>query len=449
VKRRGVWRTADGGLVAALQPALELRDSRWVGWDGGAAGVPPVLPGLETRLIPVHLRRNEVEAYYHGFANRTLWPLFHSLPDRAVLERRWWRQYVHVNELFAEKGLAAAPEDGVLWVHDYQLALVPRFLRRLGAGRRIGFFLHIPFPSPELYARLPWRSQLLEGMLGGDVTAFQTQEARDNFQRCCLKLIDGVSVDGPLLHLPDGRGVTTAVHGASVDVAALRARATSPSVERILFRVRRQFRGRRLLVGVDRLDYTKGIVERLRSLEILLEQRPDLRGHLALAQIAVPSRDDIREYRDLRSQVEELVGRINGRFTSPGADVPVHYLYRGVSPDRLLAYYRAADVCLVTPLRDGMNLVAKEFVVCQAAGDGSGVLVLSEFAGAAEELPEALPCNPFDVEGLTGTIALALELEPDDRRGRIQAMSERIASRDVCWWLTGELRALERQTLSG
>jgi trehalose 6-phosphate synthase len=237
--------------------------------------------------------------------------------------------------------------------------------------------------------------------------------------------------------------VLTAAHPISVDAAGLGAEAAGVTVGRTLGRLRRQFGSRRVLVGVDRLDYTKGIVERLQALELLLERRREFRGRLSLLQIAVPSRGDIREYRELRSEVEQLVGRINGRFTSPGDDVPVHYLYRGISGGRLLAHYRLADVCLVTPLRDGMNLVAKEFVVCQGAGHGAGVLVLSEFAGAAEELREALPCNPFDVEGLCGTIELALELDEDDRRWRIERLAERIRRHDVFHWLAQEVAALE------
>jgi trehalose 6-phosphate synthase len=444
VKRRGGWQTADGGLVAALRPALERRPSRWVGWDGGARATPSVLPGLHTELIPVQLRRSLVEGYYHGFANRTVWPLWHSLPDRAVFDRRWWLAYRHANMLFAETGLATAPKDALLWIHDYHLMLVPELLRSRGAERPIGFFLHIPFPPPELFARLPWRTQVLRGLLAADIVTLQTEEYRENFLAVCRRLRDDAAVSGTTVHLPDGGVVKTTVHGASVDFDGMVEDAQAVGVERTLRRMQKQFAGRRVLMGVDRLDYTKGIPERLRAFELLLEQRPAWRDRLSLVQIAVPSRGEIREYRELRAEVEELVGRINGRFTTPGRDVPVHYIHRGVSRQRLLAYYRLADVCLVTPLRDGMNLVAKEFVACQAAGSAGGVLVLSEFAGAAEELREALPCNPFDLEGLAGTIELALELEEDDRTGRIARLARRVSSHDVVWWLESELALLER-----
>ena len=236
----------------------------------------------------------------------------------------------------------------------------------------------------------------------------------------------------------------TAAHPISIDAGDLAERARQPGVNRALAGLRKQFADRRLLLGVDRLDYTKGIPERLRAIELLLELRPDLRREITFVQVAVPSRGEIREYRELRAAVEQLVGRINGRFTEPGLDVPVHYLYRGVTPDRLLAYYRAAEMCLVTPLQDGMNLVAKEYVTVQQATDGAGVLVLSEFTGAIEELPEALPCNPFDLEGLAGTISLALELDETDRRSRLARMAATIHRHDVFAWLDQELASPPR-----
>jgi len=443
VKTRSGWRTADGGLVAALRPTLETRPSSWIGWDGGSGDVPHTLPDLAARLVPISLKKTQVESYYHGFSNQTLWPLFHGLVDRVVIDRRWWRDYCDVNERFAARAAEVAPPHGLLWVHDYHLACLPAQLRRAGEARPIGFFLHIPFPAAELFARLPWRDHLVDGMLGADVVAFQTEEFRQNFVRTCMRLKDDLTVDGPRLRLGDGRFVLTATHPISIDAKGLRAQARSEGVRTVLEKLRKQFAGRRVLVGVDRLDYTKGIVERLRAIELLLERRREFRGRLAVLQIAVPSRGDIREYRELRAEVEQVVGRINGRFTAPGQDVPVHYLYRGVSSGHLLAHYGIADVCLVTPLRDGMNLVCKEFVVCQEAVGGSGTLLLSEFAGAAEELREALPCNPFDVEGLSGSIELALELDEEDRRWRIERLAERIRRHDVFSWLDQEVGTLE------
>jgi trehalose 6-phosphate synthase len=430
--RRG-WRLSPGGLASALRPALESRDGVWVGWDGGAQYMPPRVDGLEVELLPVTLSRREVDDYYRGFANRTLWPLLHGLVEQSVFERSWWNAYREVNARFA----AVEAGGGLRWVHDYHLMLVPALLRRADAGP-IAFFLHVPFPPPEIFARLPWRRELLEGLLGADVVGFQTEADRGNFLRTCSRLRDDVRVDGGTIVLPRRR-VRTAVHPVSIDAAALHDGARSVATERSLRRLRAQFDGRRVLLGVDRLDYTKGIIERMRALEHLLEQRRDLRGRIAFVQIAVPSRGEIREYRELRRNVEELVGRINGRFTDPGGDVPVYYLYRGIRQERLLAYYRLADVCLVTPLADGMNLVAKEFVTAQAAGDDAGALVLSEFTGAAVELRDALRCNPFDTDSLARTIEHALELGEADRRRRIAGMAATVARHDVHWWTEQEL----------
>jgi alpha,alpha-trehalose-phosphate synthase [UDP-forming] len=413
-----------GGLVSALRPALESRHGLWVGSYGGTDEMPRRVEGFDVEFVPVHLSRRDVEDYYRGFANRTLWPLLHGLVEQPTFDRRWWNAYRAVNERFA----SAEAGHGVRWVHDYHLMLVPDLLRRANAGP-IAYFLHVPFPHPEVFARIPWREELLDGLLGADVVSFQTEAFRENFIRTCAQLRAGARV-------------RTAVHPISIDAAALQRDARAPATERSLQRLRAQFKGRRVLLGVDRLDYTKGILERLRAIELLLERRPDLRGGVVFVQIAVPSRGEIHEYRELRRNVEELVGRINGRFTSPGGDVPVHYLYRGVRYDRLLAYYRLADVCLVTPLADGMNLVAKEFVAAQAAGDGAGALVLSEFAGAAVELREALRCNPFDTDGLARTIERALHLGEADRRRRVERMAATVAQHDVHWWTEQELSAV-------
>ena len=441
-KGRHGWRASAGGLVTALAPALEARRGAWVGWDGGGGDVPSRVAGLDVELEGVALSRREVDDYYHGFANRTLWPLLHGLVEQPVYNRRWWQAYREVNERFArawDESRDDLRKELIYWVHDYHLMLLPQLLRRRGARGSIAFFLHVPFPSAEVYARMPWRTQILDGLLGADVVSFHTAEYCDNFLRTVARLRDDATIEGSQIRLTDGRVVRVEAHPISIDAGDFAERARRPSVDRCLSGLRRQFAGRRVLLGVDRLDYTKGIIERLRAIELRLELRSELRGQVAFVQVAVPSRGDIREYRELRATVEELVGRINGRFTEPGMDVPVHYLYRGVTPDRLLAYYRLADVCLVTPLQDGMNLVAKEFVTAQAATGGAGVLVLSEFTGAIAELRQALPCNPFDLDGLVGTIELALELEEDDRRYRLEKMAATVARNDVYRWAELEL----------
>lgn len=436
----GGWRPSDGGLVAALRPALDERDATWVGWEPAGGGVPSRVPGLDLTLRAVVLSRAVVKGSYHGFANRTLWPLLHGLIEQPVFEPRWWDAYRLANLRFADQD---PRHEGVRWIHDYHLMLLPNILRERQRRGPIGFFLHVPFPPPEIFSRLPWRHQLLLGLLGADVVSFHTPADCENFRRSCIRCLPDVTVRPGCVELSDGRVVRTASNPISIDARTLGERATSRQVDRRLADLRTRFEGRRLILGIDRLDYTKGIPERLRALELLFEVHPGLQRTVSFVQIAVPSRGEIQEYEDLRATVERLVGRINGRFTERHA-VPVHYLYRSVPIDELLAYYRLADICLVTPLNDGMNLVAKEYAAVQGHVGGDGVLVLSEFAGAAAELREALPCNPYDIEGLAGTIALALELPADDRVSRIAALARKVVEADVHHWFDREMAHLEQ-----
>lgn len=438
----GGWKTSTGGLVTAMRPIMEDTRGVWVGWDGGEGDVPGRVEGLDIDLHPVSLSHAEVQGYYYGFSNRTIWPLFHDLIEQPVFDRRWWTMYEQVNRRFAERVAEADLGEGspILWVQDYHLMLLPGLLREARPDATILFFLHIPFPPPELFARLPWRERILDGLLGADLVSFHTEPYRDNFMRAVDRLHGNVfEVRDRDVVMPDGRLSRTAADPISIDAAAFEELAQSTQVEEELTGLREQFSGRKVLLGVDRLDYTKGIHERFRAIELLLERRPDLRERLAFVQIAVPSREGVQEYRDLRRDVEREVGRINGRFTEPGSDVPVHYLHRGVPRSRLVAYYRLADVAVVTPLKDGMNLIAKEFVVCQAAQDGTGTLVLSEFTGSRLELTEAIPCNPFDVEGLSRRIEQALDVDPAEARQALKRMAQVVHEHDVFAWVDRQL----------
>ena len=435
------WRPASGGLVSALRPVLEASGGAWVGWSGSKEEPPGHVGGLSLDLLAVPLSPRVVAGHYHGFSNQTLWPLFHDLVHQPVIDRAWWEAYRRANELFADVGALGGPRNNgssVHWVHDYHLMLLPALLRARSASR-ILYFLHTPFPAPELFARLPWRAELLHGLLGSDVVAFHTDMYRENFLRACDHLLPEVSVDGHVVLLPDGRSVRCSIHPISVDAAALAELVVQPLVRRQTHQLRGQLGPRTVMLGVDRLDYTKGIFQRLGALERLLERRADLRGGITLIQIAEPSRDEEPRYRQIRSEVEQTVGRINGRFTEPGRAVPVRYMYRTLPLRRLVPYYVVADVALVTPLKDGMNLVAKEYVVCQAAADGRGVLVLSEFAGAAQELSAAVSCNPFDEEGLSHRIEEAISMREDERRDRIRAMGDYVTAHDVFAWAASTL----------
>ena len=437
------WELSPGGLVTALRPVMAAHSGAWVGWDGGTRGIPPTMPDLSVRLLPVGLTASQVRQYYHGFANAALWPLLHDAIEKTRFERAWWHSYTNVNAIFAGKAVTALGErpDSLAWVHDYHLMLVPQLIRERCPDWPIGFFLHVPWPPPDIFARLPWRQDVLLGLLGADVVSFHTEGYRRNFIRTCARLLagTGVQIHGPQITLPDRRVVTTTSAPISIDAAQFARLATAPETSRDIEAVREQFAGRTLLLGVDRLDYTKGITERLLAVEMLLERRADLRQNLAFLQIAVPSRDDVQEYRNLRATVERHIGRINGRFTEPGSDVPIHYLYRGLPPQQLAAYYAAAEALLVTPLIDGMNLVAKEYVTVQHARRGSGALVLSEFTGASAELREAVPCNPFDVEGLSYRIEHALGLQASTRRAALTTMARRIRGHDVHQWVDRQL----------
>jgi alpha,alpha-trehalose-phosphate synthase [UDP-forming] len=437
------WRSASGGLVAALRPVLEASGGGWVGWSGSRETPPGHIGGLSLELVSVPLSPRLVADYYHGFSNQTMWPLLHDLVHQPVIEPLWWRAYKRANEAFAaaaQEGRRRFGDDPkVFWVHDYHLMLVPDLIRRTNVDSRILYFLHTPFPAPELFARLPGRSALLRGLLGSDAVAFHTDLYRENFLRACRSLVPEARVAGDTVHLPDGRSVRSAVHPISVDAAALATMVAHPQIQRQTKRLREQLGPRTVMLGVDRLDYTKGILQRLRALELLLERRPDLRGGITLVQIAEPSRDEEPRYREIRAEVEQAVGRVNGRFTEPGRAVPVRYMYRTMPLRRLLSYYAVADVAVVTPLKDGMNLVAKEYVICQAATNGDGVLILSEFAGASRELTQAIPCNPFDEEGLSKVMEDALSMPDHDRRDRLRSMANHIASHDVFAWARAAL----------
>ena len=445
------WKASSGGLVTALRPVIDDVGGAWIGWDDDANSVPRRVDELACDLHAVPLSRAQVRGYYHGFSNRTVWPLFHDLVVQPVIDRGWWRTYLEVNRSFAEetaKVIEATDTPPLLWIQDYHLMLLPEMVRGLSPSSPIGFFLHIPFPPPELVARLPWRDALLNGLLAADSVGFHTPQYRDNFIRSVQRLFTGITALGDTLILPDGRRVHTVAHPISIDTDEFGTLATTPETEAELAELREQFRGKKVFLGVDRLDYTKGIRHRLQSIELLLERNPQLRGDIAFVQIAVPSRDDVKEYRDLRTQVETEVGRINGRFTEPGHDVPVHYLYRSVTREALAAYYRLADVMCVTPLKDGMNLVAKEFVTVQAAADEAGVLLLSEFCGTAIEFgDDAVRSNPFDVEGQSYLMESALGLDHDDRRARIERMAEVVRDWDVYRWVDDELSSIERGNL--
>jgi trehalose 6-phosphate synthase/phosphatase len=426
-----------GGLVTALEPVLRRTGGLWVGWPGDASDRPD--PARQEALghwerergfAAVSLPRALSGRFYQGYANQTLWPLFHQFPSRVEYDPAGWAAYREANERFRDAVLSRVRPGDTVWVHDYHLMLLPRLLREAAPDVPVGFFLHVPFPSSDVFRILPHREALLQGLLGADLVAFQTHGHLQHFRSSLLRVagvsshMDRVAVEGRAVRLealPIGISPESFVGLLEEDRAARAA----------LVALRRRFQGKRLLLAVDRLDYTKGIPERLRTFRRLLESAPELRGQAVLVQVAVPSRERIPRYRELTEQVNELVGEINGSFGSPEW-TPVVYIRRSVPRPDLAALYAASDVGWVTPLRDGMNLVAKEYVACQKGG--GGVLVLSEFAGAAAEMGEAVLVNPYDEERTAAAVRRALALSAEERQERMAALYRRVARNNAVAW---------------
>jgi len=431
---------SSGGLVAALDPVLNTRGGVWIGWPGleqepgepAEALVPP--PGPQIRYRPVPLSAREVVAYYGGFSNRTLWPLCHYSIGRTRIDARTWTAYEQVNERFARTVAAESTDADQVWIHDYHLVRVPHYLRRLAPRRRSAFFLHVPFPAYDVFRILPWCRQLLRGMLSADLVGLHVGGYVRHLLTCAERLL-GCDVDRATetVHF-EGRDVTVQAHpiGIDPDYVDRLARSAGPRA--------RGPDDPAQVIGVDRLDYTKGIPQRFLAIERFLERHPEFQGRFVFTQLLVPSREQVREYRDLKRELDEIVGRVNGRFSDTGWS-PIRYLVRSLSPAELGALYRHADVALVTPLRDGMNLVAKEYVAAQV--DDPGVLVLSELAGAAEELQEALLVNPFDVDAVAEALHRSLTMAPDERDARMTALRDRVRKNSVDVWVTRFLQAAE------
>jgi trehalose 6-phosphate synthase/phosphatase len=437
---------SSGGLATGLLRPHEQSGGLWIGWSGASdqltesqqAELDQQLAAM--RLVAVPLSADQITRYYEGFSNGVLWPLFHYLLEQVPLHVRDWEPYAEVNQRFADVVAQHYQPGDLIWVHDYQLLLLPELLRQRLPDARIGFFLHIPFPSEELFRTLPERDLLLRGLLGADLVGFHTPTYLRHFAASLTQIL-GLTVDIDRVQLTD-REVRLGVFPMGIDAETFIALAEDPAVQAEA----KALRGDgtvKLLVGVDRLDYTKGIPRRLLSYEKMLQTHPDLRGRVRLVQVAVPSRTGVGAYQEFRSLVDGLVGRINGDFATPSW-VPVHYIFRGLSERELVALYRAADVMLVTPLRDGMNLVAKEFVASRT--DGDGVLVLSEFAGASWELPEAIQVNPYDVEGTAESCYRALMMGADERRTRLEPLRARVQAYDVHRWAATFLEQLETIT---
>jgi len=424
-----------GGLATALRALHEKNGEAWIGSIGDVSSLSDeqktklTADLTDIKCISVDITVEEMKSYYDGFSNGVLWPLFHYQLDRIPPSSQEWESYRKVNEKFATAAVAAYKPGDMIWVHDYQLMLVPQMIRELLPDAKIGFFLHIPFPVTEVLRTLPWRKEILQGMLGADLIGFHTFSYRSHFATSIFRLLN-IQIQGDCTNI-DGRKVCLSVFPINIDVKAFEKMAADPEIIAEVEAIKSEGCGDNILLGIDRLDYSKGIPQRLTAYERFLELHPEWHGKVRFVQVAVPSRDNVPSYIDFTSQVDELVGRINGRFSTVDW-VPIHYIKRSLTERQVVALYLAANVMLVTPLRDGMNLVAKEFVACRLSN--LGVLVLSEFAGAAEEMVEALQVNPYDIEAMAQAYFDALNMSDDERRIRMHALRKRNSTYDVHQW---------------
>ncbi|MFT4042115.1 MAG: trehalose-6-phosphate synthase [Gordonia sp. (in: high G+C Gram-positive bacteria)] len=440
------WRRSPGGLVTALEPILRSHTGAWVGWSGIADSADtPDVDGIRIHAVP--LSTQEIAEYYEGFSNATLWPLYHDVIVKPEYHREWWNTYVEINRRFAEAASKAAAHGAIVWVQDYQLQLVPKMLRMLRPDLRIGFFLHIPFPPTELFMQMPWRTEIVEGLLGADLIGFHLPGGAQNFLYLARRLAGQATSKGNVgvrsrfgVVQVGFRTVRVGAFPISIDSGDLDTKARSRAVRRRAAEIRKELGNpKTIMLGVDRLDYTKGIDVRLLALsELLAEQRIDPHDTVMI-QLATPSRERVESYIRMRAGIEQLVGNINGQYGDVGRPV-VQYLHRPVPRDDLISFYAAADVMLVTPLRDGMNLVAKEYVACRA--DLGGALVLSEFTGAAAELRTAYLANPYDLEGVKDAIEAAVAQSPDEGRHRMRALRRQVLTHDVERWAKSFLSTL-------
>ncbi len=440
---------SSGGLATALEAGWRDQPGIWIGWAGTGPDEPiePLLLRAAHRrsytLRSVALTDEDIAKFYSGFANEIIWPLFHDMPSRCNFDPEYWATYQQVNCKFAKVVAETVQEDDFVWVHDYHLMLTAASLREAGVHARMGFFLHIPFPSPDVFEKLPWKKPILKSLLEYDVIGFQSDRDRSNFVSCLERLFPEVVVERRHPHFLVGLKERQSVVGTfpiGIDFDAFAGDAARPEIAEHAAEIRRRVSDDVLVLGVDRLDYTKGIPERLKSFRLLLRRFPEMRGHITLVQVVVPSREEIPNYKHLRREVELLVSQTNGEFTEPGW-VPVHYIHRNLGRDELLAYYRAADIGLVTPLKDGMNLVAKEF--CAAQIDERGVLIVSEFAGAGPELRSgAIIVNPNDFSEVAQALYDAAHMAVEEKHSRMRLLRQIVKDHNVHRWIRSFLRAI-------
>ncbi len=451
----GTWniRTGSGGLVTAMKPVLQRHGGCWIGWPGDAHGAPidemlgSVGDEMGCKFSGVPLSEELIEGYYFGFSNETLWPLFHDLLGHASFDQEKWVFYMDANRRFAESITEEARPDHLIWVHDYQLILVGKYLRELNLGNVLAYFLHIPFPTLDIFARLPWRVEVIRALLAYDTVGFQTGRDLRNFVECVRAFVpeSTAEFEGELAYIQLGeRRICAGAFPISIDFDYFNDKVQDKESQDSAWYIHENHGANTFCLGIDRLDYTKGIPAKFHAFSRALEKYPDLHGKLSLVQLVIPSRQDIPEYKRWKDRLDRLVGEINGRFARHGW-VPVHYMYRSLPQYELMGYYRAAEICLVTPLKDGMNLVAKEYCACSY--DDHGALILSEFAGSASQLKDhALIVNPHDLEGVADAIYRASMMPVEERHERMQGLRKNVREQDIFWWVNSFLGAVPKSS---
>jgi trehalose 6-phosphate synthase/phosphatase len=437
---------AAGGLVSAVEPVLRERGGTWIGWPGTAGEIPKTPLAEATRdagykVVPVALSETERDEFYYGYSNEVIWPLFHDLQNFCNFEPGYWQTYKAVNDRFADAIARSAQPNDFIWVHDYHLMYVGQALRERGLRAALTFFLHIPFPPYDIFSKLPQQQRLLRALLQFDLLGFQTRRDLRNFLGCVRRVMsDAKVVPRRELQLVrfEKRQIRLGHFPIGIDFDSFEKGAMSDGVTRRSQELRARFRDCQLILGVDRLDYSKGIPERLRAYRDALERHPELRRRVVLIQVVVPSRVEIPRYHEFKQRIDRLVGDINGRFSTSNW-LPVQYHFRGLDREDLLAHYRGCDIAFVTPLKDGMNLVAKEYCACRV--DEDGALILSQFAGAAEQLKTgALLVNPYDVEEVADTVLKAFRMTDAERIARMKRMRRVVREENVFRWVDSFLR---------
>ncbi|POY37366.1 bifunctional alpha,alpha-trehalose-phosphate synthase (UDP-forming)/trehalose-phosphatase [Solitalea longa] len=438
-----IYQSSEGGLATGLGSIYKDGDNIWIGWPGAIINEETkqekIADDLTDRnLSPIFLTEEEYNKYYEGFSNETLWPLFHYFPSYANYSDENWNMYKAVNQKFADAVLEVLKNDDQIWVHDYQLMLVPQMIRAKARNAKIGFFLHIPFPSYEVFRLLPWRDELLKGLVGADLLGFHTYDDSKYFINSCQRIL-GLTTNSNQLFIHD-KPIIADAFPISIDFDKFNSLANDPLQKPHEENIVKRKGKAKLMISVDRLDYSKGLINRLKAFDKLLEQNPQYIEKVVFVQLVVPSRDTVKQYADLKEEVDKMVSNINSKYSTLEW-VPIHYFYRSFSIDLLAALYKTADIALVTPMRDGMNLVSKEYVACKT--DETGVLILSEMAGASKELNDALVINPNDSNKFVKALVHALEMPVDEQRQRMRSMREIVSRFNIHHWVKVFMNRLE------